>query len=204
MPKTSRPMDDKPQIDLITPPADGSASVPRNSSDPSLAWESDEVFKDEFEFLDDIHGPIFLSRLERDAVDSPEFQRLFRLGQLGFVDLVYPTANDTRAVHSIGVCHWSKKLVDHLHENRSSGVIQISESERVLISLAGLLHDLPHGPFSHDIEKKTHRFEYGGKERSVKSHYGPYEKHDNWLVNPALFVFLTDHSRSVLARVLRR
>jgi hypothetical protein len=44
----------------------------------------------------------FLNSVERDAVDTPEFQRLFRISQLGFVDLVYQTANHTRGIHSIG------------------------------------------------------------------------------------------------------
>lgn len=199
----SRPIDGKPQMDLLQRRENGGVpDVPVIPRTPS--WDPDGLFADRFEFQDDVHGSIFLNRLERDAVDSPEFQRLFRLGQLGFVDLVYPTANHTRGVHSIGVCHWSKKLVDHLKQNGKSNVIQISTSERVLISLAGLLHDLPHGPFSHDIEKKTHRFKHDGIEEKVKSHYGPYEKHDNWLANPALFVFLHDQSRSVLARLLRK
>jgi HD superfamily phosphohydrolase len=200
------PTESNSQMDLLAaarrggiPPATTGAGVPP-------FWETDGAFNDEFEFLDDVHGAIFLSRLERDAVDTPEFQRLFRLGQLGFVDLVYPTANHTRAVHSIGVCHWSKNLVDQLVKNGKgrADVLQISQAERVLIGLAGLLHDIPHGPFSHDIEKKTHHIRIGDKTKKIKSHYGPYEKHDNWLANPALFVFLNDQQRSVLARVLTK
>ena len=125
-------------------------------------------FADDFEFLDDVHGTIHLNRMETDVINSPEFQRLFRLGQLGFVDLVYPTANHTRAAHSIGACFLSKKLVDALNANRerlkrapgtASPQAQgphISYAETVLIRLAGLLHDISHGPLSHDIEKKTH------------------------------------------------
>jgi hypothetical protein len=162
VPATPIPRNVDSQMGLMT-----NASKDDNSSGRGTAvrppWESDDIFDDAFEFLDDVHGAILLSRLERDVVDTPEFQRLFRLGQLGFVDLVYPTANHTRAVHSIGVCHWSKRLVDQLRKNSGSEVIQISPSERVLISLAGLLHDIPHGPFSHDIEKKTHHFDVRGQ-----------------------------------------
>jgi HD superfamily phosphohydrolase len=163
--------------------------------------------------LDDVNGPIHLNRLERDAIDTPEFQRLFRLGQLGFVDLVYPTANHTRGAHSIGACFWSKRVIDMLNEsadklNRAgiSSWPKISHAERVLMSLGGLLHDIPHGPFSHDIEKKTHYIYRQDSEKpdKIKSHYGPYEKHDNFLANPALYVFLMEPDESILARVLRR
>lgn len=201
--EASRRVNGKSQMELVPRRLNAGARVPSPSLTLST-WDACDPFADEFEFQDDVHGSILLNRLERDAVDSPEFQRLFRLGQLGFVDLVFPTANHTRAVHSIGVCHWSKKLIYHLRQNENADVIQISDSERILISLGGLLHDIPHGPFSHDIEKKTHRFKHDGIEKRVKSHYGPYEKHDNWLANPALFVFLNDQEGSVLARLLRK
>lgn len=172
------------------------------------------IFEDDFEFLDDVHGPAHLNRIERDAVDTPEFQRLFRLGQLGFVDLVYAGANHTRGNHSIGVCFWAKQLVTKLNDNgsrlsRANGSAvppRISRTEKVLISLGALLHDIPHGPFSHDIEKKTHFIYLSGADKEptkVQSHYGLYEKHDNFKANPALYVFLLDPDRSVLARVLR-
>ena len=45
-----------------------------------------DAFTDKYEFQDDVHGPIRLNRVERDLVDTLEFQRLFRLGQMGFVD----------------------------------------------------------------------------------------------------------------------
>ena len=203
MAEPTNPQNANPQMSFLAKPtseATGDAILPR---DPTTEWTSEEAFDDRFTFLDEIHGDIALNQLERDAVDTPEFQRLFRLGQLGFVDLVYPGANHTRGSHSIGVCHWSKKLVDYLGEN-SDSVLKISRAERTLISLAGLLHDLPHAPFSHDIEKKTHHIRVGEDTRKVKSHYGPYEKHDNWLANPALYVFVTDRNKSVLARVLER
>lgn len=166
-------------------------------------------FEDRFEFYDDVHGSIGVSKLERDAIDSPEFQRLFRLGQLGFVDLVFPTANHTRGVHCIGACHIAKDLVEHLNCNnakRESSSPRISEAERVLIGLGALLHDIPHGPFSHDIEKKSHQLFLDGPGESpmkLSSHYGIAEKHDNFEANPAQYVALLDTERSILAKVLR-
>jgi HD superfamily phosphohydrolase len=171
-------------------------------------------FKDVVEFFDDVWGCVRLNRLERDCVDTPEFQRLFRIGQLGLVDLVYHTANHTRGIHSIGACGRSKVLVDFLNENTprigtmrtdagEEQVVlpQITRAERGLISLAALLHDLPHAPFSHDIERKTHRFGHG--KTKLRSHYGPYPKHDDFSANPALYILLFDQRKSILARVLR-
>src|SRR5580692_4436648 len=179
-------------------------SSKENTPEQFLSQPSFSDFDDVFEFQDDVHGPIFLNRLERDVVDTPEFRRLFHLRQLGFVDLVYPTANHTRGTHSIGACHLAKMLTEKL--NRNSKNIKISRMEGALISLGALLHDIPHGPLSHDIEKKMHRIYLpsSSKPKKVKSHYGLYEKHDDFLENPALYMFLMDVDTSVLARVLRK
>ena len=183
----------------------------------SLADDASDYFNDTVEFLDEVHGPVFLNQLERDCIDTPEFQRLFRVSQLGFVDLLYHSANHTRGIHSIGACAMAKRLVNRLNANTiriqdvrvaAQGPGQhlpqlpsIAKSERCLVSLAGLLHDLPHGPLSHDIEKKTHL--YGLDRIKMRSHYGPYPKHDDFKENPALYLMLFDADRSVLARVLR-
>ena len=174
----------------------------------------DTAFSDTCQFTDDVLGPVLINRVERDCIDTPEYRRLFRLSQLGLVDRVYHTANHTRGIHSIGVCVRAKHLVDRLNANTPRVNVErqrrglptreippITVAEKCLISLGALLHDLPHGPFSHDIEKKTHR--YGNPRIKLRSHSGPYHKHDDFENNPALHVLLFDSSRSVLARVLR-
>lgn len=171
-------------------------------------------FEDRVEFFDEIVGEIPINQIERDCIDAPEFQRLFRISQLGLVDLVYHCANHTRGIHSIGACHKAKQLVRKLNKNTPhhdaararaknppTVTLHITAAEACLISLAGLLHDIPHGPLSHDIEKKTHRYNKGS--RKVRSHYGPYDKHDDFARNPALYLMLFDVEHSVLARVLR-
>lgn len=174
------------------------------------------VFEDLNVFQDDVLGQLLLNDLERDLIDTPEFQRLFRTSQLGFVDFVYQCANHTRGIHSIGCCGIAKRLIDSLNHNTKrleTNVPLISAAERVLISAGALLHDISHGPFAHDIEKKTHEI-YPDLPKSaspavkrdyrqkVKSAYGVYEKHDNWELNPALYVAIFDVDISVLARVL--
>ncbi|MFO0968498.1 MAG: HD domain-containing protein [Gemmataceae bacterium] len=168
-----------------------------------------DPFHEHHKFQDDIWGRILLSDMERDVIDTPEFQRLFRTSQLGFVDLVYQTANHTRGAHSIGACHVATLLLDSLKENREStrsehqAGIQITAAERVLIRLGALLHDVSHVPLSHDIERKKHHIEFGGGKIKMPSHYGQYDKHDDFVRNPLLFVLLFDTDTSVLARLLR-
>ena len=176
-----------------------------------------DPFRYRHKFQDDVWGQIRLSDLERDVIDTPEFQRLFRTSQLGFVDLVYHTANHTRGAHSIGACHIADRLISRLVENTSDlyeayeadhpglyANFVISPIERVLIRLGALLHDISHLPLSHDLEKKSHKIFYPGKKPlKLRSWYGHYDKHDDYDCNPLLFVLLCDHTTSVLARVLR-
>ena len=84
---------------------------------------------------DSVHGTIRMNGWMVEIIDTPEFQRLRRIKQLGFADLVYPGANHTRFEHSIGVMHIASKLTD---------------SPEILAS--ALLHDIGHTPFSHSGE----------------------------------------------------
>ncbi len=179
-----------------------------------------DPFKYRHKFQDDVWGPVLMNDLERDVIDTPEFQRLFRTSQMGFVDLVFQTANHTRGAHSIGACHIANQLIDHLNKNTSElydekdtvrrdlyASFDISAAEKILIRLGALLHDISHLPFSHDIEKKTHRIPYGQTEENdlkLRSWYGHYDKHDDYDRNPLLYLLVCDHRKSVLANVLRR
>jgi len=62
-----------------------------------------EPFENLHKFQDDVWGQIRLNDVERDLIDTPEYQRLFRTSQLGFVKLVYHTANHTRALTALGL-----------------------------------------------------------------------------------------------------
>lgn len=87
-------------------------------------------------------------------VDTPEFQRLRHVKQLGFAHLVYPGAIHTRFLHALGVYHLTGRAIEALE---SRGLIgELDEEERAgipVVRLAALLHDVGHYPFSHAMEE---------------------------------------------------
>ncbi len=96
---------------------------------------------------DPIHDYIELDELALALIDTPEVQRLRRVKQLGFSNLVYPGANHTRFEHSLGVYHLAKHLAE-----------QVDERLREELITAALLHDIGHGPFSHATEELIERY----------------------------------------------
>jgi len=98
---------------------------------------------------DPIYGFIQIpNTLIFDIIEHPYFQRLRRITQMGFSNLVYPGANHTRFHHAIGCMHLMQKAVGVL---RFKGVLISSEEENALY-VAILLHDIGHGAFSHALE----------------------------------------------------
>ncbi len=95
------------------------------------------------EIRDPIHGFIFREPHEQEIIDTPIFQRLRRLKQLALAILVYPGAVHTRFDHSLGAYYLAQKVSARLLK---------SASEKRLVRLAALLHDIGHGPFSHVSE----------------------------------------------------
>ena len=89
---------------------------------------------------DPIHDYIDLNSLQAKLVDTPAYQRLRWIKQLGPINLVYPGANHTRHEHCMGTCHVIGKMADS---------IGLDSNDKQLVSVAGLLHDLGHTAFSH-------------------------------------------------------
>lgn len=82
------------------------------------------------------------------VVQTRPFQRLRRVKQLGFSDLVYPGATHSRLAHSIGVFHTARRLMGVI--KKAPGRFEESKAHQALA--AALVHDLGHGPFSHAFE----------------------------------------------------
>lgn len=92
---------------------------------------------------DPLYGYIDVSDFELSIINTEEFQRLRRIKQLGLSSLVYPGATHSRFSHSLGVMYLAKEL---------SKSLELSDEEIKQNSIAGLLHDIGHLPYSHTLE----------------------------------------------------
>ncbi len=98
---------------------------------------------------DPVHGFISISYpIVFDLIEHPYFQRLRQIRQLGLTYLVYPGANHTRFQHALGAMHLMETAIAVL---RTKG-FTITKNEAEAASVAILLHDIGHGPFSHSLE----------------------------------------------------
>lgn len=109
-----------------------------------------------YELRDPIHGFIEIDDWEREIINQPAFQRLRRIKQLAWTDMVYPGATHTRFEHSLGVMHTATRLFDAICARSGDTLESVLHYRgdglgrlRRLIRLAALLHDIGHAPFSH-------------------------------------------------------
>lgn len=136
----------------------------------------ERLCRDKKSVFDSIHGTIELSEFAIRIIDSPLFQRLRFLKQLGTCNYVFQNGIHTRFEHSIGTYHLAKRLLDQLNKNIGDHtdplviddyLASIKELEGYffrtydgkahildvyiceLIKIAALCHDIGHGPFSH-------------------------------------------------------
>ena len=86
-------------------------------------------------------------RIAWRLLNTSEFQRLRRIRQLGFSDLVYPGATHSRFAHAVGVYHTARQLIEVIRRR-----LEFDEERARVALLAALLHDIGHGPFSHVFE----------------------------------------------------
>jgi len=127
--------------------------------------------KNYLDIIDPIHDFIRVYDHELYIIDNPVFQRLRRIRQLSGAHLTYPAAQHTRFEHSLGVMHISSQAG---HALNKKGFFK--SDDIAILRLAGLLHDIGHGPFSHlfeeIIQEKKISHEDFGKDIILKSEIG--------------------------------
>lgn len=100
-------------------------------------------------YSDPIYGDFKLNNLCDRIIEHQFFQRLKELNQLGLVNKRFSELNHTRYEHSIGVAYLSKLAIEELKKKHN----YIPDIFLELVPLAGLLHDIGHGPQSHLFDK---------------------------------------------------
>lgn len=100
---------------------------------------------------DPVHGTLQFTSHEdawvKPFIDSPNFQRLRHIKQLGLGDFIFPGAVHTRFNHCLGCSYVAGQIAQK---------IGLADEERQLVMIACLLHDIGHGPFSHAFEGIFH------------------------------------------------
>ncbi len=100
---------------------------------------------------DPVHGTMQFTSTEdawvKPFIDSPHFQRLRHIKQLGMGDFIFPGAVHSRFNHCLGCCYVASQIAQK---------IGLVDEERQLVMIACLLHDIGHGPFSHAFEGIFH------------------------------------------------
>ncbi len=113
-----------------------------------------------YEIRDPILGFVTINEWEREIINHWAFQRLRRIKQLAWTDMVYPGATHTRFEHSLGVMQIATRMFNSIVDKRKDYLkseLNFTEDgfgrDCVLVRLAGLLHDIGHSPFSHAGEE---------------------------------------------------
>ncbi|XP_064460594.1 deoxynucleoside triphosphate triphosphohydrolase SAMHD1-like isoform X2 [Ornithodoros turicata] len=134
------------------------------TDDTSLDWGAAKPAKKVF--CDPIHKHITLHPVSVAIIDTPEFQRLRDIKQLALVQYIYPGATHTRFEHCLGTAHLAKLFIKKLKEQQPE--LNVTEKQVLCLEIAGLCHDLGHGPFSHLWEDI---YEAGARARGVQTHW---------------------------------
>lgn len=100
---------------------------------------------------DSIHKQIPVHQTTLNIINTYPFQRLRYLKQLSVTEYVFPTAHHTRFEHCIGVSYLAGKMLRCIKNKQPE--LEITEDDILKVEIAGLCHDLGHGPYSHTFDK---------------------------------------------------
>jgi HD superfamily phosphohydrolase len=120
---------------------------------------------------DPVHKWISFTSAEKNLIDSPLFQRLRHIKQMTLNNMVFPGANNTRFDHSLGVAHIATIYAKTL-QSKYPHLPILNDTWVQNVRIAGLLHDIAHGPFSHAYDdfvySKMYNSEKGHDEHRMK------------------------------------
>lgn len=135
-----------------------------------------------------------------DCINTPEFQRLRRIHQLGPALFVYHSAEHSRFSHSLGVYEITRRII-----NEVIGIENLSEFDQVSLLCAALLHDLGHGPYSHTFETllniKHEHFSVALIKSDSQVHEVLKAAHPD-LVDAVVDILMHNHQNKLLSQVI--
>ncbi|KAG7338350.1 metal dependent phosphohydrolase [Nitzschia inconspicua] len=108
------------------------------------------TYADKTQTNDEIHQSIEICPVMKAFVDTKVFQRLRHIHQLGTSQYVYMCGDHNRFQHSLGVAHLAERMCRNIKSEQPA--LRSTEKDVLCVKLAGLLHDIGHGPFSHVYE----------------------------------------------------
>ena len=114
------------------------------------------AFEKAAEICDPLYGHIYFDRDEKRLIESPAFQRLRSIQQLGFCQYAFPSGTGNRLTHSLGAGYLAGAAFDSIFSKPAARALSLREARkkefRKALRFAALLHDVGHGPLSHSSE----------------------------------------------------
>jgi HD superfamily phosphohydrolase len=115
---------------------------------------ADDFWATQRNITDPIHGSFDVPIQLFSIIDTPQFQRLRDIKQMGTAHYVFPTAVNNRFSHCLGTSHLARSWMEQFRIRQPE--LEIDDRLTNLVSTAGLIHDLGHGCFSHTFEHWMH------------------------------------------------
>lgn len=145
---------------------------------PASSPREPVVLKFKRSIRDPVQGDIRLTEKEIEIIDTPQFQRLRHIRQLGMVYLVYPGALHTRFEHSLGTLEEAQRIIEAVNASPGSDTdhFRLNKEEVKPARLCALLHDVSHIPFGHSIEDELGVLEQHDKsDKTIREALAPFK-----------------------------
>lgn len=123
-------------------------SDPKTTAKSNMCLVDDTSSNGQKFIMDSIYGMIPLDKRLFKVIDTPHFQRLRYIKQLGTSYFCFPTATHTRFSHSLGTAYLASRVFDLI----DTPELDLRPADKLSVTMAALVHDIGHGPFSHSFE----------------------------------------------------